>query len=73
MTGARTTIFAGSRSHASVGMRRAELALMAMIVALFVLTVGEGAKLVLGEMGVGQAAPMDIVQEGDASVEVDDD
>ena len=69
----RMVTFAGSSSYASVRLRRAELALMAMMVAISVLTVGVGATMVFGAMGYGPHAPIDIALEGDTSPEAGDD
>lgn len=46
---------------------------MAMMVAIFVLTVGVGATMVFGAMGYGPHAPIDIALEGDTSPEAGDD
>lgn len=71
MPGTITASFAGSSSYASVRLRRAELVLMAMMVALFVVTVSVGAKLAYDVAGYGVPAQMEIVLEGNEAPEAD--
>ncbi|WP_209488273.1 hypothetical protein [Xanthobacter flavus] len=59
------------KNHASANLRRAELALTAVIVAIFVLTVSVGAKLAIGAMGYGSAMPVEVFENG-ASYNFDD-
>lgn len=64
--------FGASGTDASVGLRRAELALIGMMVAIFVLTISVSAKLALEMMGYGPQVPTEIILEGSASEDADD-